>query len=113
MIKLLYIIRYYSLIYITNRKQIKNTVDLNSIQKMIITKACKEKVITIFSKNIKENYEILKNILNTDIIELEKIYLKIQSKDENTILEIYDEENDYKTLELPKVKLNKKIKVFI
>lgn len=118
LIKLLYIIRYYSLIYITNRKQIKNTVELNSIQKMIITKACKEKVITIFSKNIKENYEILKNILNTDIIELEKIYLKIQSKDENTILEIYDEENDYKTLELPKVeelnvKLNKKIKVFI
>ena len=118
LIKLIYIIRYYGLIYITNKKQIKNTIDLDTIQKMIITKACKQKIITIFSKNIKENYEILKNILNTDIIELEKIYLKIKTEEEKTVLEIYDEENVYKILELPKakelnVKLNKKIKVFI
>ena len=69
-------------------------------------------------KNIKENYTIIKNILQTDIIELEKMYLRFNTKTNKTILEIYDEENMYNTLEIPNieepnVKQNKKIKVFI
>ena len=67
---------------------------------------------------IKENYTIIKNILQTDIIELEKIYLKIIVKEGKTLLEIYDEENMYNTIEMQNieelnVKPNKKIKVFI
>ena len=85
---------------------------------MIITKACKEKIITIFSRNIKENYDIIKNILQTDIIDLEKIYFKFIKKEKTMLLEIYDEENMSKTLEIPtieelNVKYNRKIKVFI
>ena len=118
LIRLIYKIRYYSLIYIEKDKQVKDIIDINTIQKHIITKACRQKAITIFSKNIKENYEIIKNILKTDIIELEKIYFKFIQKEDKVLLEIYDEENMYKTIEIEKIeelniKLNKKIKVII
>ena len=117
-IRLVYVIRYFGLIYISEKEQVKDKIDINLIQKLIITKACKQRIITIFSKNIKENYEIIKNILQTDIIELEKMYLKFILKDGKTLLEIYDEENMYNTIEIQNVeelnvKPNKKIKVFI
>ena len=117
-VKLIYKIRYYGLIYISENKQVKDIVDINNIQKIIITKACKQKIVTIFSKNIKENYNILQNILQTDIIELEHIFLKFIQKNDKTVLEIYDEENLSRTIELSdikelNVKLNKKIRVFI
>ena len=117
-IKLLNIIRHYSLIYIDETTQIKNITDVDTIPRIIITKACKEKIITIFSKDIKENYEIIKQILKTDIIELEKMYFKFIEENNKYFLEIYDEENMYKTIEFEElkelnVKLNKKIRVFI
>ena len=117
-IRLVYVIRYFGLIYISEKEQVKDKIDINLIQKLIITKACKQRIITIFSKNIKENYTIIKNILQTDIIELEKMYLRFNTKTNKTILEIYDEENMYNTLKIPNieepnVKQNKKIKVFI
>lgn len=118
LIKVIYRIRHYILIYVEKDKQIKDMVDTNGMQKMILTKACKERVLTIFSPNIKENYEIIKNILQPDIIELEKIYFKFIKSTDKILLEIYDEENIYKTVELIdikelNVKFNKKIKVFI
>ena len=117
-IKLIYVTRYFGLIYVSETEQVKDRIDINLIQRLIITKACKHRIITIFSKNIKENYTIIKNILQTDIIELEKMYLRFNTKTNKTILEIYDEENMYNTLEIPNieepnVKQNKKIKVFI
>lgn len=117
-INLIYQIRYFRQIYVDDKKQIKDIVDLNSIQKMIITKACKEKVITIFSKNIKENYEIVKHIFQSDIIELEEIYFKFIQEENRVLLELHDEDNIYKTIQIENiaelnVKLNKKNKVFI
>jgi len=117
-ISLLYKMRYYSSIYVQKDKQIKEVIDLNTVQRLIITKACKLKSITIFSRNIKENYEIIKNILKTDIIEVEKLYFKFIQNENKILLEIYDEENLYKSVEYDNieelnVKLNKKIKVFI
>ena len=117
-IRLIYIVRYFGLIYVSETEQVKDRIDINLIQRLIITKACKQRIITIFSKNIKENYEIIKNILQTDIIELEKMYLKFNTKQGRFLLEIYDEENMYNTLEVAEledlnVKQNKKIKVFI
>lgn len=117
-IKLIYQIRYFSLIYVWPSKQVKDIIDIAIIQRPIITKACKQKAITIFSKNIKENYEIIKNILQTNIIDFETMYFKFIKKEDKFILEIYDEENIYKTIDLPEikelnVKLNKKIKIFI
>lgn len=117
-IRLLYKMRYYNSIYVQKDKQIKEVIDLSTVQRLIITKACKLKSITIFSRNIKENYEIIKNILKTDIIELEKLYFKFIQNESKILLEIYDEENLYKSVEYDNieelnVKLNKKIKVFI
>lgn len=117
-IKLIYIVRYLGLIYINKDKQIKDIVSLNKIQKDVITEACKQKAITIFSKNIKENYQIAKNIFEINVIELEKVFLKFIPNEDKTILEIYDEDNLYKTIQLKQiqdinVKYNKKIKFVI
>lgn len=116
--RLIYQIRYFSLIYVEQNKQVKDVIDINNIQRLIVTQACKQKVITIFSRNIKENYEIIKNILQTNIIDLEIMYFKFIMEDNKLMLEIYDEENIYKKIELSNVeelnvKLNKKIKIFI
>lgn len=116
-IKIIRQIRYYSLIYVDEKTQVKDIVDINPIQKAIITKACKNKVITIFSLDIEENYEIIKKILQTNIIELKNMFFKFV-KQEQIVLQIYDEKNIYKTCKLSNikelnVKLNKKIKVFI
>lgn len=55
-------------------------------------------------------------MLNTRIIDLEKVYFEIQKKDEKTIIRIYDENNleleEYADIKEVNVKLNKKIKLF-
>ena len=117
-VKLIYQIRYYSMIYINKQKQVKDICNIDEIQRLIITKACKQKIITIISKNIKENYNLIRNILQTDIIELEKMSFKFMKNEDKIILEIFDEENKYKTLEFDhieelNIKLNKKVKIFI
>lgn len=115
---LVYKIRYYRLIYINENKQIREAVKLDKIQELAITKACKLKLINIFSLDIKDNYKIIKNIFDTDIIELSKIQFKFINKKEGIFLEIYDEKNIYKTIELSaikelNIKFNKKYKIII
>lgn len=117
-IKLIYQIRYYGLIYVEKSKQIQDIIDIKNVQKKIITKACKKRIITIFSRNIQQNYAIIESILKTDIIELEKMYFKFVKQNDKIVLNIYDEENLSKTIEFEKieelnVKLDKKVKVFI
>ncbi len=116
--RIIYQIRYYTSIYVNKDEQLKDIINTNDIQRAVITKACKQRYITIFSPDIKQNYEITKNIFQTDIIELEKIYFKFNQNEDMIILNIYDEENIYKTIQCKEitelnVKLNKKIKVFI
>ena len=116
-LRLIYLIRYYELIYVDEKKQVVDVIDLNEIQKLAITTACKKGSMNIFSKIIKENYEVLKNIFQADIIELEKIYFKIFDNKDKSKLEIYDENIMYKTIELNKItglniKPNKKVRVF-
>ena len=60
----------------------------------------------------------MKILCGTDIIEVEKLYFKFIQNENKILLEIYDEENLYKSVEYDNieelnVKLNKKIKVFI
>lgn len=117
-INLIYKIRYYGLIYVEKNKQIQDIIDIEQVQRRIITKACKKKIITIFSRNIKQNYAIIENILKTDIIELEKMFFKFVKQNNKIILNIYDEENlsktiEFKSIEELNVKVDKKVKVFI
>jgi len=120
-IELFYCLRYYKFIPICKKEFIKdiekNKKELETLEKELITKACNIKGITIFSKNIKENFEIVKEVLNTKIIDLEKVYIELKKQKENIKIIIYDENNvenisQLNILEEINVKYNKKIKLF-
>lgn len=117
-IDIIYKIRYYKTIPITNNQKVQDITNFENLEKYVITIACKEKVINIISRNIIENYEIIKNVFQTDIIKLEKIHLKINKEQNKYILEIYEEENktaniSFENLAELNIAENKKIKLFI
>ncbi len=120
-IELFYGLRYYKFVPILKNKFIKdieeNKKDLINLEKELITKACNLKAITIFSKNINENFDIVKEVLNTKIIDLEKVYIELKKQKEDITIVIYDENNVERTAkhnvsEEINVKYNKKIKLF-
>lgn len=120
-IELFYCLRYYKFVPICKNKFIKdieeNELQLENLEKELITKACNVKGITIFSKNINENFNIIKEVLNTKIIDLEKVYLEIKKEKQDVIVIVYDENNieneiKFNILEEINVKYNKKIKIF-
>ena len=116
--EIIYKIRYYKSIPIANNQKVQNLHDFSDLEKYVITIACKEKVLNIISKNIQENYEIIKNIFKTDIIKLEKIYIIISKIEHIYTLEIFEEENKSASVKLDKVEElnineNKRIKLFI
>lgn len=121
-INLLYELRYYKQIPYKENK-ISNIEECNekieNIEKMLIKKACEQKILTIFSEKESLNKKILQNQFDSKIINLENtIYvlkyhkgiLKIQIFDTNIEEEIKEIEITEK-VEL-KVRLNKKIKVW-
>ena len=117
-INIIYKIRYYKSIPITNDEKVQDIANFDNLEKYAITIACKEKVLNIISKNITENYEIIKNVFKTDIINLEKIHLKVIKKQEKYLLEIYEDENKTASVNFEKllelnISENKKIKLFI
>jgi len=90
---------------------------LMNLEKELITKACNIKAITIFSKDINENFDIVKEVFNTKIIDLEKVYIELRKQEDNVLIKIYDENNIEKTIKYNllkeiNVKYNKKIKLF-
>lgn len=119
--ELLYKMRYYKFVPINEKEFVKDINEnkqlLENLERDIITKACNLKVLTIFSKNVKENFEIIKDILETKIIDLEKVYFEVKKAENKIVVKVYDENN----LELEKefieikelnVKFNKKIRLF-
>lgn len=120
-IELIYKIRYYKNIPISNNQKIKEleefTRKLKKIELKIITKACNEKMLNILSKDVKENYEITAEILNTSIINLKEIIVELKKIDNNTSLNVYDEKTIEKIIQIKNtkdlnLKYNKKIKLF-
>jgi len=118
----IYLIRYYKLLYVCKEKQIKDLAEIKEqlmmAEKYLITRVCNLKAINIISHNIEKNYEIVSNILNTNIIDLDEIYLEFKNKEEKTKLTIYDDNMIDKTIEYTErlelnTKPNKKIKLFI
>ena len=116
-----YCLRYYKFVPISKNKFVKgigeNKEELENLEKELITKACNIKGITIFSKNINENFNIIKEVLNTKIIDLEKVYLEIKKEKQDVKVIIYDENNIENEIKLNiseeiNVKYNKKIKLF-
>ena len=115
-IDVIFQLRYINLLYLDDQttigKHYKKQID--KIGKKIITMACNQKIITILSQDVEENYTIYKNIFETRIIDLENVYIEI----EKTKIKIYDEnscerETQYNKFNDLKVKYNKKIRIFI
>lgn len=105
-INLLYMLRYYNLIFITQTEQIKDTKelkkDLNDIEKNLIKKAYDLKVLNIITNEIEVNDEIIINILKTKIISLENIGIELKQTEENLEVNIYDGNVFEKTIIIPK-----------
>ena len=117
----IYLLRYYKLIYTSEKKQIKDMKELaeaiSKTEKNIITKACKLKALNALCQDIEENFKIVAKVLSYNIIELEDVNLEFKKHDKNIILTIYDDETIEDTIiyDMNKelnVKFNKKIKLF-
>ena len=124
--KYIYKIRYFKKINISSKKRIENNSKLNKeIDKIffnIITRACENGLLKIFSMDKDYNFDIYKIIFDTRIIDLNetKVKLSIENK-EKLIINIYDKEAfetkiqiDYnKAKHNLQVRTNKYIRIFI
>lgn len=124
--KIFYILRYYKYLSFSKGKLIKDIEELNQeidkIYKKLITKACKLGILKILSMDIKENYELIKDILDTKILKLEDIKIKAQEfpDDKNIIVfdiydnDILDKQIAYDTYDNKKIeiKLKRMMKLF-
>ena len=118
---LIYVFRYYRNIpFLTNNLgKIKETENqIEQIQRMLITKACINKNLIIFSENKELNYQLLKPLFSTKIINLNNIIYVLNYHKGILSIKVYDtniEEDNIEIKILEKVelsvKLNKKIKV--
>ena len=118
----IYILRYYSFLPITEKHEIKeiDEINLEDVQKTLYTKACNLKIIEIMHKNINFNTEILHEILNTKIVNLEEIEVKVYLEANLLQIEVYEGEmlEGKRTMKIPEgkeefaIKLDKKIKLF-
>lgn len=95
-------------------------MEIAKLEKQIITKACKSRIITIINQDISYNAKIIKKIINTKQTNLSNITVAF-SKEENDIkINIYDGEVLDRTETIKKdmekdfrIKFDKKIKLFI
>ena len=113
---LIYQLRYYKQI---PYKQLPMK-QIEEIEKMLINKACTQKILVIFSKNEKLNGEILSKIFTSKIINLENTIYILRYHKGILKIEIYDTTIEEEAEEIAitekvelAVKLNKKIKVFL
>ena len=125
LINCIYELRYYNFLPYNKEKLIKDIkkIDehINNIKELLIEKLYNTKIINTISTNVKNDIEIVKNIFDLKIIDLEDIYLEIRKKDKDYIIKFYDEKETLETqivmqLEFnkkDKIKLNRKIKLFV
>lgn len=123
-INILYEIRYYKRLKISEDIKIADIEDLNDlidkIQKKAITMLCKLGAIKIISMDINLNFEIIKYALDTKIMELEEIKLVLKKEEEGLIIKVFDkdvfEKQGRKKMKITnktlEVRENRKIKLF-
>ena len=125
LINCIYELRYYSFLPYNNEMNIRDVEKfkehLEKAKELLIKKLYNNKVINTLSTNEKNDIEIVKKIFDLKIINLEDIYLQIRKKDDEYNIKFYDEKETLETDEIikldfnkkDKIKLNKKIKLFI
>ena len=113
-IKLLYQFRYFMCLSFDETKNVKDLEiieeEINKTEQLLVKKAMEFKVIN------KVPFEVMKHVFETRIIILEELYYKITKESEKYYIQIFDEnitEEKFEIKSIEKIKLNKKIKIFI
>ena len=105
-IDLLYMFRYYNLIFATETEQIKDLEelkeDLKLVEQLLIKKAYDLKVLNIITNEENTNNEIIMNILKTKIISLENIGIELKQNEESLGVIIYGVDVFEKTIIIPR-----------
>lgn len=119
---LVYELRYYEQLPYKNEaifNEIKNKDLLGNIEEKLINKACTQKCLVMFSKEISLNKKILENQFKTKIINLENTVYILKYQKGILKVEIYDTNIEESLIEIPilkkvelEVRLNKKIKIW-
>lgn len=119
---LVYELRYYEQLPYKNEaifNEIKNKDLLGNIEEKLINKACTQKCLVMFSKEISLNKKILENQFKTKIINLENTVYILKYQKGILKVEIYDTNIEESIIEIPilkkvelEVRLNKKIKIW-
>lgn len=111
--KIIYELRYYKLIPPVVTKE------TDEIERKLIKKASEQKILTKFSEEEETNYQILKQIFTSKIIDLNEIVYTLKYTKGTLTLNIYDGNTHDETKQIRitektelSVKLNKKIKIF-
>ena len=113
-INLIYKFRYFMLLPFNSEKNVKDLneikEDIEETEKKLVQKAKQKKLISDVP------FEVMKHIFKTRIITLENLYYKISSESEKYFVQIFDENVSEEKFEIhtkEKLKINKKIKIFI
>lgn len=121
----MYEIRYYGFLPYTREKNVKEVEqfkeELENVKELLIKKLYDNKIISTVSTNEKNDIKIVKKIFDLKIINMEYIYIEIKKEKEKYIINIFDEketleqqfEIDLEFNKKDKIKLNRKIKLFI
>lgn len=111
--KIIYELRYYKLIPPIITKE------TDKIERKLIKKACEQKILTKFSEKEETNYQILKQIFTSKIIDLSETVYTLKYTKGTLTLNIYDGNTHDETKQIQitektelNVKLNKKIKIW-
>lgn len=114
LLKLIYQFRYFMLLPFDLERKIKDieeiSKDVEETEQKIVQKTSKKKIINDVP------LEIMKHVFETRIIILEELYYKITKKEEKFYVQLFDEnvsEEKYEITPIEKMKVNKKIKIFI
>lgn len=95
-IELVYKLRYYRKLRITQNEKIEDIQELfksfQRILKIVVTKACNAKIFNIFCKDIEGNYLIIETALNTTISNYEDIDILLKANEDKLEITVYDNE---------------------
>ena len=112
--KLIYQFRYFMCLPFDETNSVKNLKqiedEVNTTEQLLVKKAMEFKVIN------KVTFEVMKHVFETRIIILEELYYKVTKETEKYYVQIFDEnvtEEKFEIKPIEKIKLNKKIKIFI
>ena len=112
--KLIYQFRYFMCLPFDEANNVKNfeqiEEDVKETEQLLIKKAMEFKVIN------RVPFEVMKHVFETRIITLEELYYKITKESEIYYVQIFDDnitEEKFEIKPIEKIKLNKKLKIFI